>query len=126
MVSNTSAIQCSCRINAVNTIDGHSAFAAFKHYVSSGSILLSSAQEGDLSGLFSCFFVFFFLWWSVCFESLFNDKNWLRNVSECVWVLALGSCLCFGKAGSTFSLHSCHEIPNVHAVRLNGNHEAPK
>lgn len=44
----------------MNTIDGHNAFAAFKHYVSSGSILLSSAQEGDLSGLFSCFFVFFF------------------------------------------------------------------
>lgn len=52
--------------------------------------------------------------------------NWLRNVSECVWVLALGRDRCFGKARSTFSLHSCHEIPNVHAVRFNGNHEVPK
>lgn len=24
----------------------------------------------------------------VCSSSLLNDRNWLRNVSECVWVLA--------------------------------------
>jgi len=52
--------------------------------------------------------------------------NWVRNVSECVWVSALGRGRCFGKVRSTFSLHSCHEIPNVHAVQFNGNHEVPK
>lgn len=106
----------------MNTVDGRNAFTTFKHYISTGSILLSCAQERDLS--FKCFFIFFFL--LVCFESLLNDKNWRGNMSECVWVLALGRGLCFGKARSTFSLHSCHEIPNVHAVQFNGNHEVPK
>lgn len=49
----------------MNAIDRHSAFAAFKHYISTGSILLSNAQEGDLSILFSCFFFFFFFPFSV-------------------------------------------------------------
>lgn len=44
----------------MNTVDGRNAFTTFKHYISTGSILLSCAQERDLS--FKCFFIFFFFW----------------------------------------------------------------
>lgn len=51
MVSNTSAFHCSYRVNSVNTVDGHNAFAAFKHYISTCSIVLSSARGRDLNGI---------------------------------------------------------------------------
>lgn len=72
-----------------------------------------------------CFGLDFFLC-LVCSSALLNDMNWLRNVRECVWVLTLSRGRCFGKVKSTFSLQCCYEIPNVHAVWFNGNHEVPK
>lgn len=78
-------------------------------------------------GFFLLFwFVLVFFLCLVCSSALFNDLNWLRNVRECVWVLILSRGRYFGKVRSTFSLHCCYEIPNVHAVWFNGNHEVPK